>query len=85
MNLDVLIAGMKFAKEYELTQKEIAVLIPFFEKEYNNLELAGLLNCRKTTLHHTLQRLKLKKLIVLKNRDEKGTNFYEFNKSILEE
>ena len=85
MSLEVLIPGMKFANKHNLTQKEIEVLVPFLEKPYTTLELSEFLGVHKTTLHHVIQRLKLKNLLVLKNRDEKGTNLYEFNLSQLEE
>jgi len=85
MNSEVLIPGMNFANKHNLTQKEIEVLVPFLEKPYTTAELAEVLKAHKTTLHHVIQRLKLKNLLVLKNRDEKGTNLYEFNVSQLEE
>ena len=85
MNPEVLIPGMKFATKHNLTQKEIEVLVPFFEKPYTTLELSEVLGVHKTTLHHVIQRLKLKNLLVLKDRDEKGTNLYEFKLSQLEE
>ncbi len=85
MNLEVLIPGMRFANKHNLTQKEIQVLVPFLQKPYTTAELAEVLGVHKTTLHSLIQRLKLKNLLVLKNRDEKGTNLYEFNLKQLEE
>ncbi|HEC64475.1 MAG TPA: hypothetical protein ENI23_04195 [bacterium] len=85
MSSKVLIPGMKFAKEHNLTQKEIEALVPFLEKPYTTLQLSELLEVHKTTLHHIIQRLKLKNLLVLKDKDAKGTNLYEFNLSQLEE
>ena len=85
MSLEVLIPGLKFANKQNLTQKEIEVLIPFLKKPYTTLELSELLGAHKKTLHNVIQRLKLKSLLVLKNRDEKGTNLYEFNLSQLKE
>lgn len=85
MSSEVLIPGMEFAKKHNLTQKEIEVLVLFLEKPYTTLELSKLLGAHKTTLHHVIQRLKLKNLLVLKNRDAKGTNLYEFNLSQLKE
>ena len=84
MSSEVLITGLKFANKHNLTQKEIAVLVPFLEKPYTTLELSEVLGAHKTTLHHVIQRLKLKSLLVLKNRDNKGTNLYEFNLKQLE-
>jgi DNA-binding MarR family transcriptional regulator len=85
MSSEVLVPGLRFAKKHSLTQKEIEVLVPFLEKPYTTAELADVLKVNKTTLHHIIQRLKLKSLLVLKNRDEKGTNLYEFNLSQLAE
>ena len=85
MKPEVLILGMKFAEKHNLTQKEIQMLIPFLEKPYTTLELSELLGAHKTTLHHIIQRLKLKNLLVLKNRDAKGTYLYEFNLAQLKE
>ena len=79
MSSEVLVPGLKFANQHNLTQKEIEVLVPFLEKPYTTLELSEVLGAHKTTLHHVIQRLKLKNLLVLKNRDAKGTNLYEFN------
>ncbi len=92
MSSEVLIPGLKFASNYKLTQREKEVLIPFLEKisdtetkPYTTFELAEVLGVHKTTLHHVIQRLKLKNLLVLKDRDEKGTNLYEFKLSQLED
>jgi len=85
MNSEVLIPGMKFAIKHNLTQKETEVLVPFLEKPYTTSELSELLKAHKTTLHHVIQRLKLKNLLILKDRDAKGTNLYEFNALQLEE
>ena len=79
MNPEVLIPGLVFAETHDLTHKEIEVVIPFLEKPYTTLELSEVLKVHKTTLHHIIQRLKLKGLLILKNRDEKGTNLYEIN------
>jgi len=85
MNPEVLIPGMNFAKKYNLTKKEIEVLVPFLERPYTTFELAGLLKFHQVTLYGIIQRLKLKNLLVLKDRDSKGTYLYEFNLSQLEE
>ena len=76
-----LIPGLAFASKHNLTQKEIQVLVPFLEKPHTTAQLSEKLGTHKTTLHHIIQRLKLKQLLILKDRDEKGTNLYEFNAS----
>lgn len=85
MNTETLMPGLKFARKHNLTPKEIEVLILFLGKPLTIVELSELLEANKTTLHHVIQRLKLKNLLVLKNRDSKGVNLYEFNLSQLEE
>ena len=84
MNSEVLIPGMKFASKYNLTQKDIEVLTLIFEKPCTTSELAEVLKSHKKTIHHVIQRLKLKSLLILKNRDNKGTNIYEFNSAQVE-
>ena len=84
MNSEVLIPGMKFAQEHNLTHRELEVLCPFLEKPYTTLELSKALDVHKTTLHNLIQRLKLKNLLVLKDRSATGSNLYEFNLSQLE-
>ena len=83
MNPEELAAGLRFAKKFDLTPKETEVLIPFLEKPYTTQQLSEILKAHKTSLHHIIARLKLKSLLVLKDRDEKGTNLYEFNKKQL--
>lgn len=83
MNPEELAAGLRFATKFDLTPRETEILVPFLEKPYTTQELAGVLKAHKTSLHHIIQRLKLKKLLVLKDRDTKGTNLYEFNKKQL--
>ncbi|KKK72078.1 hypothetical protein LCGC14_2907470 [marine sediment metagenome] len=84
MNSEVLIPGMKFAKRYNLTHKEIEVLIPFLKKPYTTFDLSIFLGIHKTTLHQLIQRLKLKNLLVLREKDATGNNLYEFDLSQLE-
>jgi len=78
-----LISGLEFANKYDLTQREILVLIPYLKKPRTSKELAKELNYNPGSLHHIISRLKLKGLLVLKDRDEKGCNILEFNKEKL--
>lgn len=84
MNKEILIKGLLFVKAYKLTQKENEAFIMLLDKSYSVPELALKLNVNKITLHGIIQRLRLKGLIVLKYRDEKGTNIYEINTMELE-
>lgn len=83
MNSEALIPGMKFVLEKDLTPKEIEVLLFFLERPHTNNELVEKMNVPKTTIFHKLRSLRLKKILILKNRDDKGNNLYEFNKDIL--
>ncbi len=75
-----LIPGLEFACKHELTRKETEILIHFLEGPRTRLKLAEELKMKPSTLHHTIMRLKLKRLLVLKKRDSIGNNLYEFNK-----
>jgi len=79
MSIENLILGIGFAVEHELTLREMQVLLPFLSKPYTTQGLADEIGANKISLHHIIQRLKLKKLIVLEDRDEKGTFLYKFN------
>ncbi len=79
MDTKTLLDGLNFAKEYHLSPMEISALIPFFEKPRNTKELAEILNRNKVTVHHLIQRLRLKGVLVLKEVDSNGTYLFEFN------
>ena len=85
MNSEVLIPGLRFIKEQELTPKEVDILIYFLEKPYTTSELAEELKMGKHIVHHFIQRLKLRKILVFKSQDKKGNKLFEFNKSIIED
>ena len=85
MRFEFLIPGMKFASKHKLSQREIKIIALFLQKPYTTLALAKELGTNIKTVHNQLNNLRLKNLLVLKNRDSTGTNLYEFNMSILEE
>ena len=69
-----IVPGLKLVIKHQLTQKEIGVLIPFFEeiKAYTTTELANLLNYNKKTLYGLIQKLILKDMLIrtrLKNKN----------------
>lgn len=84
MSQEALIAGLKFAERYDLTHKEVEILVKILEKPYTADALAAELSKNVTTVYHLIQRLKLKNLVVLKDKDNKGTNIYQFNESSME-
>lgn len=84
MNQEALIDGLQFARKHNLTGREIIVLIPFLKEPLTAAQVAEKLVTNKTTVHHIIQRLKLKNLLVLLERDNKGTNLYQFNVQNLE-
>lgn len=80
MNIQTLLPGINFAIKHSLTNKEARVLREFIlHKTRTAQEIADALEYGKTLAHHDIQRLKMKNLIVLKDRDKKGTNLYKFN------
>jgi len=81
---ETLIPGLEFANRFELTNKEMNTLVPFLSRPYTATDLAEKLNMSKVTLYGLIQRLKLKQLLKLKDRDSTGNNLYQFNIEILE-
>lgn len=82
MEPKVLISGFEFAVKYDLTKREMEVLRLFLEKPLTTAEASKVLDANPTTLHHTIQRLKLKQMLVLKSRDSVGNNLYMFNSNL---
>jgi len=76
--------GLTFAMKHKLSPEQMRVLLKFLEKPYNTKDLAPELGLKQGTLHHLIMRLKLKGMIRLKERDDKGNNTYEFNEEVLE-
>ncbi len=79
-----LIPGLKFAIEHELTRREIEVFVLFLEKPLTNSEVAEVLRAMPSTIHKTVQRLKMKRLLVLKDRDSSGNYLYKINPSVVQ-
>jgi len=69
--------GLLFVKEHELTRKEVNVLLQILNEPKTNQGIADGLGSPKSTIHHIIMRLKLKGLIDIHERDEKGTNIYK--------
>ncbi len=76
--------GIELAMKYALSPKQMKVLLWFLKKPYNTQELAKELDIKPGTLHHLVMKLKLRRLLRLKGRDEKGNNTYEFNEEVLD-
>ena len=79
MDAKDLIKGMEFTRDHKLVHSEIKTLIPYLSKPHTIQEVADVLGQPKTTVHHAIQRLKMRHLLVLKNKDERGTCLYQFN------
>ena len=82
MDPKVLINGFEFAVKYNLTQREMEILTLFLEKPLTTAEAAKVLEANANTLHHTIQRLKLRRILILKSRDSKGNNLLMFNNQL---
>jgi predicted transcriptional regulator len=77
MKMEIL-SGLKFAAHHELTKREIEILLLFMEQDMTMDEAAKALNSLKTSLYNTLLRLKIKGLIEMKDKKEKGVVVYGF-------
>lgn len=84
MNPDALIPGIVFATKYELTKRECNVLIHFLENPCTTAEVLEKSGIEKKTLYSIIQRLKLKKILVLKDKDKDRFNLYEMNPEVLQ-
>ena len=74
-----LINGFEFAIKHDLTRKEMEVLRLFLDKPCTTPEIAKILEASSSTIHHTIQRLKFKGILILENRNSKGICLYKFN------
>ena len=74
-----MISGLEYAYRHQLTPKEIEVFLAFFKKPYTVSQLSEELGIKNIALHRTVQRLRFKGVISLKDRDEKGSNILELN------
>jgi len=83
MDYKDLIVGLNFAVKYELTKREMELLVLFLVKPLTTAEASKILEANPTTLHHIIQRLKLKRMLISKNRDSAGNNLYKFNDELL--
>ncbi len=69
--------GIKFAKENNLTNKEMEVMITLFDQAKTNKEISDELNKPTTTVNHTLVRLRLKKLVQSIAKEDNGLLLYQ--------
>lgn len=76
-----LMPGLDFASKHALTVKELQTLTPLLSKDYSTMDLAIHLGIKKKALHHTISRLKLKGLVVVKEKDG-ATLIYRFNRMV---
>jgi len=82
MNPEFLIPGLKFAVKQDLTPREMQVLCLFLDKPLTTAEAARILQANPNTLHRTIQRLKVKGILVFKSRDSQGNNMLMANDKI---
>ncbi len=84
MDQETIIPGLEFVRKHKLTTGEINVLVHFLRKSWLTVDLAKELNVDPKTIYHFIQRLKLKGLIVLKDKDADGNYHYELCKEALQ-
>lgn len=83
MSIEEITPGLHFAHKYKLTAKEIQTLLPFFNKPHTAVQISEEIGITLNTLRPTIQRLSHKGLIVLKSRDENGSNILMFDTDCL--
>lgn len=79
MNQETLLHGLNFVKKYELTLRELDVLLRFFEKDWMVVELGDAIQWHRTTVHGVISRLKLRGLVIHKGRTESGHHLFGLN------
>lgn len=82
MESKTLLNGFEFAIKYSLTKREVEILILFIGKNLKLSEVAEILESNANTLHHTMQKLKLKGVLILESKDTTGHHIYKFNEDI---
>jgi len=70
-------SGFRFAVLHDMTKKEIEIFLPLLDKPMTNEEIATKLGKPLHNVYHVIARLKMKKLITLKDKDDKKANIYE--------
>lgn len=79
MNFEPLIPGIQFVAKYQLSVREIEFLILFSEKDFTILELAEKKHLTLATTRRTIQTLRFRGLIVLKDRNKNSECSYGLN------
>lgn len=84
MLLESLLPGMDFVERFELSKKELECLIPFLRRDYTVSELSFFIRKNTKTTYRIIQRLRAKKLLILRGNDGETNRIYRFNIDILE-
>jgi len=77
MKIEEVEPGVKYASQHRLTQGEMKILLILMEKPSTTQQIAEKLNTTGTLVNRQLMRLRLKDLVVIKDRDERGSNLFE--------
>ena len=83
MDKDSIRNVFRLAIKYRITPREMQVLNWFLVKSWRISELVDKKKQVKMTVYHIVQKLELKKLLVIKDRDPMGAIIYEFNEELL--
>lgn len=84
MNKDALMMGLEFCSQYKLTPKEIEALRHITLRPFTAIQLGHLMNTNGKTVHATIQRLRMKSLVIMKGKD-KREKVYMFNEEKINE
>jgi len=78
----MIVEGLKFAVESELTRKEIQILLAFIDEPKSVSEVAIDLKDKKQSLHNRVITLKYKGILELKDKGPNGTLLYGITKKV---
>lgn len=79
---DELLPGLEFALSHNLTNKEIRVLLPFLKEERTAEKIATYIGSRTGSIYPIIQRLRLKGILILKDKGEGGACLYGINENL---
>ena len=74
---------LELGVKYRLSPREMQVIQWFLEKPWRINEIAEKKQEKRMTIYHLIQRLTLKKVLIMKSRDPEGNNIYIFNEELL--
>lgn len=84
MSTKELIKGLEFVLKYNLSQREIYVLLKLMKGHYTANELAKELSMSYKSTHALIQRLNIRGLLLSVKKEDNKTHLHTFDNKILE-